>query len=61
MPNRPALALLLLLFVQLVAAERPNILFCMADDWRWPHAGAYGDQVIKTPTFDRLAREGVLF
>ncbi|MDX1680069.1 MAG: sulfatase [Akkermansiaceae bacterium] len=42
-------------------AERPNILFCMADDWGWPHAGAYGDQEIKTPTFDRLAKEGALF
>ena len=41
--------------------EKPNILFCLADDWGWPHAGAYGDQVVKTPTFDRLAAEGVLF
>lgn len=39
----------------------PNILFCLADDWCWPHAGAYGDKVVKTPTFDCLAREGVLF
>ena len=42
-------------------ASRPNILFCIADDWGWPHAGAYGDAVVKTPTFDRLAREGILF
>jgi len=41
--------------------NRPNILFCLADDWGWPHAGAYGDPVVKTPAFDRLAREGVLF
>ena len=40
---------------------RPNILFCMADDWGWPHAGKYGDPVVKTPTFDRLADEGALF
>ena len=40
---------------------RPNILFCFADDWGWPHAGAYGDPVVKTPTFDRIAKEGVLF
>ena len=40
---------------------RPNILFCLADDWSWPHAGAYGDPVVKTPAFDRLAREGLLF
>ncbi|MGH7172612.1 MAG: sulfatase family protein [Gemmataceae bacterium] len=42
-------------------AERPNVFFAIADDWGYPHAGVYGDPVIKTPTFDRLAREGVLF
>ncbi len=42
-------------------AAKPNILFAIADDWGWPHAGAYGDPVVKTPSFDRLAREGVLF
>ena len=40
---------------------RPNILFAIADDWSWPHAGIAGDPVVKTPTFDRIAREGVLF
>src|SRR5258705_4327845 len=43
------------------ASSRPNILFCLADDWAWPHAGVYGDKVVKTPTFDRVAREGALF
>ncbi|MCK5564974.1 MAG: sulfatase-like hydrolase/transferase [Planctomycetes bacterium] len=42
-------------------STQPNILFCLADDWGWPHASAYGDPVVKTPTFDRLAAEGVLF
>ncbi|MGB0578434.1 MAG: sulfatase-like hydrolase/transferase, partial [Limisphaerales bacterium] len=41
--------------------QRPNILFLMADDWSHPHAGALGDPVVQTPTFDRIAREGVLF
>lgn len=41
--------------------KRPNILFCLADDWGWPHAGAYGDEVVQTPAFDRIAEEGVLF
>jgi arylsulfatase A-like enzyme len=41
--------------------KRPNILFCLADDWSWPHAGIAADKVVKTPTFDRVAREGVLF
>ncbi len=43
------------------AASRPNIVFCMADDWSWPHAGILGDRAVKTPNFDRIAREGVLF
>jgi uncharacterized sulfatase len=43
------------------ADGRPNILFCIGDDWGWPHTGALGDKVVKTPSFDRVAREGVLF
>ena len=41
-------------------AARPNILFAIADDWGL-HAGAYGTRWVKTPAFDRIAREGVLF
>src|SRR5437879_4470146 len=40
---------------------RPNILLAIADDWSFPHAGVYGDKVVHTPIFDRVAREGVLF
>ncbi len=54
-----AAAALLLGFPSL-AADRPNIVLAIADDWGWPHAGAHGDEGVKTPTFDRLAREGVL-
>lgn len=43
------------------AQQRPNVLFAIADDWGYPHAGAYGDEAARTKTFDRLAREGVLF
>jgi N-sulfoglucosamine sulfohydrolase len=39
----------------------PNILLVIADDWSFPHAGIYGDRVVRTPHFDRLAREGALF
>jgi uncharacterized sulfatase len=42
-------------------ASRPNIVFAIGDDHGWPFAGAYGDKVVKTPNFDRLAAEGVLF
>lgn len=40
--------------------QPPNILFAIADDWS-PHAGAYGTSWVKTPGFDRIAREGLLF
>ena len=46
---------------QPAGVRTPNILVIIADDWSFPHAGAYGDKVVRTPTFDRVAREGVLF
>jgi len=44
-----------------VAAARPNILLCIADDASYPHMGAYGCPWVRTPGFDRVAREGLLF
>jgi N-sulfoglucosamine sulfohydrolase len=56
---------LLLLFTGLEGKpnpdKKPNILFLIADDWSFPHAGIYGDPLVRTPTFDRLAAEGALF
>lgn len=43
------------------APQRPNILLAIADDWGWPHSPLYGDKVVRTPAFERVAREGVLF
>jgi N-sulfoglucosamine sulfohydrolase len=63
-----SLTLLALLVIATPAAAqvkkpdpRPNILIIIADDWGWPHAGAYGDKVVKTPNFDRVAKQGMLF
>jgi len=53
-------SLALLALASAHAAEKPNILFAIADDWG-VHAGAYGTPWVKTPAFDRLAREGLLF
>jgi arylsulfatase A-like enzyme len=54
--------LLCLVASTLHAAERPNILFIIFDDWNGStHAGACGCDWVKTPHFDRVAREGVLF
>lgn len=41
-------------------ASPPNILFAIADDWG-VHAGAYGTKWVRTPHFDRVARDGILF
>ncbi|WP_319592406.1 sulfatase [uncultured Draconibacterium sp.] len=39
----------------------PNILFAIADDASWKHFGAYGCDWVKTPAFDRVAKNGILF
>lgn len=38
----------------------PNILLAIADDWSL-HASAYGTKWVRTPAFDRVARQGLLF
>lgn len=40
---------------------KPNILFCIADDASFRHMSAYGCKWVKTPAFDRVAKEGLLF
>lgn len=44
-----------------VPTTPPNILFCIADDASFPHMSAYGTDWVKTPNFDRVAKEGILF
>lgn len=44
-----------------VGVSLPNILFCVADDASYPLMGAYGCDWIKTPAFDRIAANGILF
>lgn len=46
---------------EMTVPPRPNILFAIADDASFPHFGAYGSDWVKTPAFDRVAREGILF
>ncbi len=40
--------------------RRPNVLFIAVDDLR-PELGCYGNPEIRTPSFDRLARQGIVF
>jgi arylsulfatase A-like enzyme len=44
-----------------VDAKRPNILLILTDDWGFGDAGAYGSTWIKTPSFDKLASQGLRF
>ncbi|MDB4500549.1 arylsulfatase [Akkermansiaceae bacterium] len=51
----------LLSAVTLSAADKPNIVFILADDLGYGEAGCYGQEKIKTPHLDQLAKEGMLF
>ena len=63
MRNRLLGVFLVLLLQSLcaVTAGRPNILLVVADDWSHPHAGVYGCKWVRTPSFDRLASNGIVF
>lgn len=41
--------------------RQPNIIWIMADDLGYGELGCYGQQVIKTPSLDRMASEGMRF
>jgi N-sulfoglucosamine sulfohydrolase len=43
------------------APVRPNILFVISDDQSWRDTGICGSTTVRTPAFDRIAREGVRF
>ena len=45
----------------LAAAERPNIIYIIADDLGYGDLGSYGQRLIRTPRLDRMAAEGMRF
>ncbi len=45
----------------LSAAERPNIIWIMADDLGYGDLGCFGQKVITTPNLDRMAKDGMKF
>ncbi|XP_033003353.1 arylsulfatase D-like [Lacerta agilis] len=61
--SRCSLAILLVssLFPQMcdAAVSRPNILLIMADDLGYGDLGCFGNDTLRTPNIDQLAREGV--
>ncbi len=44
-----------------VAADRPNVIFIMADDLGYGDTGCYGATLISTPNIDKLAEQGRRF
>ncbi len=61
--RRYTLALLLLLTVVpgITLADKPNIILVMADDQGWGDTGYNGHPVVKTPSLDAMAKEGLVF
>ncbi|GAA5483200.1 sulfatase family protein [Haloferula sargassicola] len=61
----PAISSLILLSLGAILAasgrDRPNILVMISDDQSFPHASAYGSEMVDTPNFDRVASQGMLF
>ena len=45
----------------LLAAERPNVLFVLCDDLRQDALGCYGSKHVRTPNIDAIAARGVRF
>ncbi len=43
------------------AAERPNVIFIMADDLGYGDTGCYGATLVSTPNIDKLAAQGRRF
>lgn len=45
----------------IVGAERPNIIYILADDLGYGDLGSYGQATLKTPSLDKMAKEGIRF
>ncbi len=45
----------------LPGAEKPNLIWIMADDLGYAELGCYGQRTLTTPNLDRMAREGMRF
>ncbi len=57
----PLLILLLGIFASCSQEPPVNFLFAIADDASYPHMSAYGCEWVRTPAFDKVATDGILF
>ncbi len=53
--------ILLLASLRASAAEKPNVIFILADDLGYRELGCYGQEKIRTPRIDALAAAGMRF
>src|SRR5205823_3973599 len=56
-----AFTTLALVAAPLIAADRPNIIFVMADDMGWGETSYRGHPLLKTPNLDAMAAGGLRF
>ena len=60
-PSRSIFLTAAFLVSALTAAEKPNIIFLLADDIGYGDLGCHGATMVKTPNIDRLASQGCRF
>lgn len=60
-PIPVVLALLLMVNGRAFAADRPNIVFILADDLGYGDLKCYGHPYARTPNLDKLAEQGTRF
>ncbi len=56
-----AVALLLFVSASAFAADKPNIVFILADDLGYTDGSGYGSKYYETPNIDRMAQSGMKF
>jgi arylsulfatase len=44
-----------------MTSQKLNLLFIMADQYRWDYLGAQGADFVRTPNLDRIAEQGIRF
>jgi arylsulfatase A len=57
----PLISAFLIPFGQIQAADKPNVIFILADDLGIGNVGCYGADNYKTPEIDKLAARGTRF